>query len=244
MKKLMLFSPFLAFALINTAHASCYCPQGALSNGLCYIPHGQSQTMRPIGYAVCQGSSPSQPKRTYTPQVDYQENCQPTKDGGQACSLYVDNRISFTDFTDQNGKLTFRRFYYQDNRGIVKSESMYNGKNNMHGKTVHYYDNGQPQYVLNYVNGKAQGEERQYYENGKLKGIIYYDKGQFHGQFRYFDDNEQLIRTETYDRDNKTHSQEYLNGKKHGQELFYETDKQGESRVVKRVMWQHGAPTS
>lgn len=246
MKKLILFSAFLGVlgVVANTAHANCYCPQGALSGGLCYIPQGQSQTMRPIGYAICQGGARKQSDYQYNPKIHYQEDCQPTQDGGQACSLYANDRLNFTDFTDKNGKMIFRRYYYEDHRKIVKQESAYNGKNNRHGKTVIYYDNGQPKYVLNYVNNKAQGEERQYYENGKLKGIIYYDKGQFHGQFSYFDENEQLIRTETFDKDNKTHSQEYLNGQKHGQELFYKTNKKGKTKVTKKVLWQHGVPKS
>lgn len=243
MKKLIVLSAFLVVA--SNAHANCYCPQGALSNGLCYIPQGQSQTMRPIGYAICQGSNKHSNHNTpYISRVDYQEHCQKTQDGGQACSLYQNGLVNFTDFSDKNGKMIFRRHYYRDDRGLVKSESAYDGKNNLHGKTVHYYENGQPKYVMNYVNGKAQGEERQYYENGKLKGIIYYDNGEFHGQFSYFDENEQLRLTETFYHDAKTHSQEYQNGQKHGQELFYKTDKKGKTKVIKKILWQHGVPKS
>lgn len=243
-KKLRFISPFLASAITTVAHASCYCPQGALSNGLCYIPQGQSQTMRPIGYAICHGSPRQSSYSAPRLAIDYQKHCQKTQDGGQACSVYAGDRLSFTDFSDKNGKMIFQRFYYQDHRGLVKSESAFDGENNRHGKTVHYHENGQPKYVMNYVNNKAQGEERQYDEHGRLIGIIYYDAGEFHGQFKFFDETGALIRTETFEHDKKIHSQEYQNGQKHGQELFFTTTKKGKSKITKKVLWQHGVPKS
>lgn len=218
MKKPILMSAIAAFftVMATTAYANCYCQQGMIQGGgQCVAPAGPNNSIVVIGYAICQGSAPSQ-EYSPPPRNDYWEHCEQTRDGGQACSVYYDDWVSFTDFSDRDGKMIFRRIYYLDRRGSVKSESSYNGKDNRHGKTVHYYENGQPKYVMNYVNNKAQGEELQYHENGKLKGIIYYDNGEFHGQFRFFDENGQLILIETYDKGKKIHSRKYQNGQKAG----------------------------
>lgn len=62
---LVIFVALLGISSLKNAHANagCYCQTGMLSGGLCYVPQGQHNSMRPIGYAIC----PEQPRPRQEP---------------------------------------------------------------------------------------------------------------------------------------------------------------------------------
>jgi len=89
-------------------------------------------------------------------------------------------------------------FYY----GIVM--------NNMNGKYLSWYDDGQIKIKCNYVDGKLNGEHLRWYENGQMYEKCNYINGKIHGEYLKWYKNGQMC--------GKCN---YINGKIHGEYLSW-----------------------
>lgn len=257
MKKLVTLSAFALFATLGvhqSAMANCYCPQGMLSQGLCYAPQGQNNSMRPIGYAVC----PAQPARssrydTPPPRVT-DDICQARPQGGKSClQVYKSDpnyKFNLTE-TNRQGTIVYFRAYHIDG-DTVKSEQWYNENGLKHGAFKSYHPNGNTKSIGNYVNNLLQGEFKIHDENGQLIKIehyqddvdvldVFYQNGKKHGQeteYGYTQTKRGLVQY-------IARTAQWVNGVKHGEEKFFEvTNNRGKTRLVKTVIWQNGKTVS
>lgn len=252
MKKFLILSAFSVLATLGfhqSAMANCYCPQGMLSQGLCYVPQGQNNSMRPIGYAICP-ASPRQSKYDAPPPPVTKDICEARPHGGKAClTVYISDpnyKFKLTE-TNAQASLLYFRDYHIDGNTIKAETHLKDGIR--HGVFKTFHENGQPKGLGNFVNGQLQGEYKVYDENGRLIEIehykddenvleISYQNGKKHGQeieYGYLNNGKKgltqyVLRTA-----------QWQNGIKHGEEKFFEVvNKKGKTKLVKTVMWQNG----
>lgn len=130
-----------------------------LSQGLCYAPQGQNNTMRPIGYAICPVSPPRQPKYDSPPPSLTDDICEARPKGGKACLKVskADPNYKF-DLTETNaqGNIVYFRDYHIDGNTTKAENNFKDGIR--HGIFKTFHDNGQPKGLGNFVNGQLQGE--------------------------------------------------------------------------------------
>nr|WP_299387586.1 hypothetical protein [Allomuricauda sp.] len=119
--------------------------------------------------------------------------------------------------------------------GKVKETALYeDGK--LHGKNLHYYDNGRQRIVANYENDELSGEYLFYGEKGALKQKKYFKNGKLHGEFQsyhnvggtlleskaeYVDGKVQSNYVEYFPHGKKAAEINFKDGKAHGQETKY-----------------------
>ena len=77
------------------------------------------------------------------------------------------------------------------NTGAIKSKGGYS-KNKPNGFWLFYYENGNLQFEVNYVNGIQEGAYKQYFQNGKLAKTGAFEKGKKNGNWVNFYENEQV----------------------------------------------------
>ena len=91
----------------------------------------------------------------------------------------------------------------------------YNNQGEIHGKIMHYWENGKVKAAIDYKNNLADGFSHEYDESGKLVVIWQYKNGL------------------------EVHMQE-MNGKvKHGQEVFFRNEN-GVATPYRVIEWNNG----
>ena len=106
------------------------------------------------------------------------------------------------------GKLD--RFFSSPPPEIISIESLrktihndvtlyYYGRQPYTGLGKSYFENGQLQYEINFVNGKMEGEYKLYYENNNLECTGNFKTGLKDGYWKYFYESGVLKKDENYD---------------------------------------------
>jgi len=67
-------------------------------------------------------------------------------------------------------------------------------------KQIAYYNNGQIQFMQQYLNGIKHGEYKDWYKNGQLRTIGYYNMGMRDGIWKWYDENGEMTLQVRYDK--------------------------------------------
>jgi len=69
--------------------------------------------------------------------------------------------------------------YVFNNSGSTLSMVQHKKNNKMHGLRIHYYENGEPEREVNYVDGIQHGKNTYYDENGIINKVTYWQHGEW-----------------------------------------------------------------
>ena len=102
------------------------------------------------------------------------------------------------------------------------------------GEEIHYYESGEVEYKVNYLDGRKQGEEIGFYESGEVQYkvnyldgreqgeyISYYESGEVEEKINYLDGIEQGERIGYYESGEVQNKVNYIDGKQQGERIGY-----------------------
>ena len=67
-------------------------------------------------------------------------------------------------------------------------------------KQISYYDNGQAQFMQQYLNGIKHGEYKDWFKNGQLRTMGYYDMGMRNGTWKWYGEKGEIALQVKYDK--------------------------------------------
>ncbi|MBI5539550.1 MAG: hypothetical protein HY951_05790 [Bacteroidia bacterium] len=67
-------------------------------------------------------------------------------------------------------------------------------------KQISYYDNGQAQFMQQYLNGIKHGEYKDWFKNGQLRTMGYYDMGMRDGTWKWYGEKGEITLQVRYDK--------------------------------------------
>jgi antitoxin component YwqK of YwqJK toxin-antitoxin module len=67
-------------------------------------------------------------------------------------------------------------------------------------KEIVYYENGQAQFMQQYLNGIKHGEYKDWYKNGQLRTMGYFDMGMRNGTWQWYGEKGDLTLQVKYDK--------------------------------------------
>jgi len=114
--------------------------------------------------------------------------------------------------------------FWDDERTQIKSLSEYMG-DQLHGKSLGWYRDGQKEFDDNWVNGQLHGKSFDWSPSGQLEREKHYHHGKQHGKSMGWHDNGQ-IECEI----------EWTNDNQHGKCVAWDEN----GRVISEEIWEHG----
>ena len=136
----------------------------------------------------------------------------------------------------ENGKIKFKITQNEDLRyfenGTLKSSSYYNTLGELNGEQKSFFENGKPEIIENYQNGKRNGSYISYYENGQVAEKSNYVNGEEAKGSQKFYTNGKLKFVET----DAKKEYYYPNG-----QLFW-TNYYDNSNIIEKMYYANGSP--
>ncbi len=125
--------------------------------------------------------------------VDFKNNLYYVKDYfGKSKKIQMEGTYSSLDVEIQQGK-----FYYYFENGNIQSEINYiNGKKN--GEAKYYYETGELLSIKNYLEGNLHGDLLSYFKNGNLKSETNYVNDKKIGGAKYYYETAELSAIKNY----------------------------------------------
>ncbi len=106
----------------------------------------------------------------------------------------VKSIVRLNKHEELNGKLVV---YYRN--GQKKSECNYKNGNECNGYDIAWFENGLLEYKGYYNNNcESDGNYTKWFSNGKIKEIHYYNNGKFDSIWHYFDSTGNVLRKEIW----------------------------------------------
>lgn len=132
----------------------------------------------------------------------YYRVIEPTVDDqnkGKLKDYYISGKIqSEADYADFKKKIKSGKFImYYENGNIEKNMNYVNGKKD--GKYLAYSENGTIEEEIDYINDKIDGKYRTYYENGTIEADIAYSESKRNGEYLIYRKTGQLKRIDNYE---------------------------------------------
>ena len=146
---------------------------------------------------------------------------------GPDVQLVEEGREKYHMYWDDGHERYFRHGSYQSfyESGRVRSAGKYEHDVKV-GVWTHWYENGQKQGEMDWVDGKPEGVVAEWYENGQLKNAGTWENGGRHG-----------LSTWWYANGVKQKEVTYLNGEPDGVWTYWDST----GAVAKRQFWDRGA---
>ncbi|HNW99266.1 MAG TPA: DUF3352 domain-containing protein [Bacteroidales bacterium] len=77
-------------------------------------------------------------------------------------------------------------FYYDNDDEKKKAEFRYNEEEKIHGEYFEYYENGEKKAIIEFIDGKPDGDAQFFYDSGNIKVEGQYKEGKKEGRWKYF----------------------------------------------------------
>lgn len=137
-------------------------------------------------------------------------------------SFNANNTIADVTFLASNGKVISKGkmdgkkyigtwLYYHNDSDKVMTKEVYNDKGLLHGEKFVFFENGQIAELLQYNNGKEEGNAKNFTEKGVVLKDFNFKQGKLHGPYKDYDPSGELMV-----------EGQFKNDKKHGIWKYYD----------------------